>query len=197
MKLHQPLDDLLRGKGTLHVLRVLCRSPQEGFAAPDLARRGGLALSHVQGALALLESHGLVDRRVAGRTHLWSIVSGNVLVPPLKGLFDVERGLSEQLQRDLADGLRRTPVRRALLFGSVSRGEEKGWSDVDVLIELRKAADRERVWDSIIPLASQVRGRYGLNLAPIVLAPSEERGAMSPSFLATVNREGKVIKEAA
>lgn len=195
MRLRLPLNDLLRGKGTLHVLRTLCLRPGRSSSAPELARAGGLALSHVQGALAVLESHGLVDRHVTGRTHLWSIAAGNTLLPALKALFEAEGRLPEELKRELAAGLRSPSVRRAILFGSISRGEESGWSDVDLLVEIASERQRERVWDLLLPLATRIRQRFGLNLAPIVVTPDQERGSLSPSFLAAVVQGGQVITE--
>lgn len=87
MKVHQPLDDILRGKGVLNVLRLLCRHPDTPFTAPELARTSGMALSQAQAALAILESQGMVDRSVAGRSHLWSIRQGNALFHPLRALL--------------------------------------------------------------------------------------------------------------
>lgn len=194
MRLHRPLDDLLRGKGTLHVLRELCRRPFRALSAPELARAGGLALSHIQGALGVLESHGLVDRHVVGRRHLWAIVGDNALLPGLMSLFEHEGKLPEDLAQELTRGLASAPVRRALLFGSVAKGHEQGWSDVDLLVEIGSERQREPVWDALLPLTSRIRERFGLNLAPIVVTPRQERTSMSASFLATVIREGRVIR---
>lgn len=193
--MHLPLDDILRGKGSLHVLRVLCSHPGEAFSAPELSASGRLALSHVQNSLRRLESQGIVDRHVAGRVHSWAIAQNNGLLPALRHLFEVERGLSEDLESDLRKTLAPLPVHRAILFGSVARGEETGWSDVDLLLELRSAQRREEVWDALEPLALRIREKFGLTLAPLLLTPEEDGSQLSPSFLGAVVREGKVMKE--
>ncbi len=180
----------MRGKGILHVLRVLSRSPGEPFSAPDLAHSGRLALSHVQRALAILEAEGIVDRRVMGRTHLWSLEPNNAMLAPLRALFEAEERLEGDLMRDLRQGLRCSGVRRAVLFGSVARGDEKGWSDVDILVELRRASDRDAVEDQLFSVRRKVRDRYGLVLSPILVTREDLRERISPSFLATVQREG-------
>ena len=40
------------------------------------------------------------------------------------------------MQQTIADYFKTQPVLKAWLFGSYSRGEEKPWSDVDILVEL-------------------------------------------------------------
>jgi predicted nucleotidyltransferase/DNA-binding HxlR family transcriptional regulator len=197
MRVHRALDEVLRGKGTLHVLRTLCHHPQTSFNAPQLARIGKVSLSHVQSALVTLEGQGLVFRTVAGRSHQWSIERRNALLPALRALFDAEGRLDEGLFGDLEDGLRAAPIRRAVVFGSVARGDERGSSDVDLLVEMKTEGDREKVWDFLLPLSSKIRERYGLNLAPILLSPSSRRGSMSPSFLAAIDREGRTVGGAA
>jgi predicted nucleotidyltransferase len=196
MKVHLPLDEILRGKGVLHVLRVLCRRPETPLSAPELARTSGIALSQTQAALALLESQGMVDRSVAGRSHLWTIRQGNALFPPLQALLEVERGLEDSLMEDLSRGLQPVPLHRATLFGSVARAEERGWSDVDLLVELEKQGDREKAWDALVPLSALIRDRFGLNLAPIVVTRSERSRVLSPGFRDSVADVGRVVKEA-
>jgi DNA-binding HxlR family transcriptional regulator len=197
MRVHRALDELLRGKGTLHVLRTFCRHPETSFNAPQLAKLGKISLSHVQSALVTLEGQGLVNRTVAGRSHLWSIERGNALLPALRALFEAEGRLGDGLFGDLEDGLRAAPIRRAVVFGSVARGDERGSSDVDLLVEMKTERDRERVWDCLLPLTSKIRERYGLNLAPILLSPTSRRGSMSPSFRAAIDREGRAVGGAA
>ena len=197
MRVHRALDELLRGKGTLHVLRTFCRHPETSFSAPQLAKIGGVSLSHVQSALLTLEGQGLVDRTVTGRSHLWSLERGNALLPALRALFEAERRLDDALFGDLDNGLRAAPIRRAVVFGSVVRGDERASSDVDLLVEVKTERDRERVWDYLLPLASKIRERYGLNLAPILISPTSRRGSTSPSFLAAVDRQGRAVGGAA
>jgi predicted nucleotidyltransferase len=122
---------------------------------------------------------------------------GNALLPALGALFDAERRLEEGLFEDLENGLRGAPLRRAVVFGSVARGDERGSSDVDLLVEMQTERDRESVWDHLLPLSSKIREKYGLNLAPILTSRTARRGTMSPSFLAAVDREGRAVGKAA
>jgi predicted nucleotidyltransferase len=193
MKVHRPLDDILRGKGMVRLLRVLLRHPAP-ISAPELACTTGLALSHVQGALRVLEIHGLVDREIAGRTHLWTLSERNALLEPLRSLFEAELQLEASLVDELATGLRRSPVEGALLFGSVARGDETGSSDVDLFVQIAAERDREKVWNALVPLAGRVRDRFGLNLAPLVVTREEARKSLGRQFVSNLRRDGKPVK---
>ncbi|MDE1821696.1 MAG: nucleotidyltransferase domain-containing protein [Euryarchaeota archaeon] len=132
----------------------------------------------------------MIDRRVVGRIHQWTLEPKNALLGPLRALFRAEEALESELKRELTEGLRSPRVRRALLFGSVARGTEKGWSDVDILIELRRASDRQGVEDLLFPVRQKIRDRYGLVLAPLIVTRDDLHGRISPSFLESVEREG-------
>ena len=43
---------------------------------------------------------------------------------------------TQVMQERIADYFKTQPVLKAWLFGSYSRGEQKPWSDVDILVEL-------------------------------------------------------------
>ena len=45
---------------------------------------------------------------------------------------------SQLMQKQIANYFKTQPVVKAWLFGSYSRGEQKPWSDVDILVELDK-----------------------------------------------------------
>lgn len=190
MRVHGPLDDVIRGRGTLHVLRQFCLSPGRRFTGPELARSGGLALSHIQGALAILESHGLIDRHVVGKSHVWALSSSNLLVRPLTALFKEERDLCRTLTKTLSTALAPLPVQRAILFGSITRAEENGWSDVDLFLEVASRADQERVLDALVPLFHTIRDRFGLNLSPIIFESSVRPPGISSSLMGAVKADG-------
>ncbi len=44
--------------------------------------------------------------------------------------------MSKELSKKIADCFKNKPVKKAFLFGSVSRNEEDDQSDVDILVEL-------------------------------------------------------------
>ena len=77
------------------------------------------------------------------------------------------------MQERIADYFKTQPVLKAWLFGSYSRGEQKPWSDVDILVEL----DRDH------PIGL-------LKYAGLV-----EEGTLKPFAVESVNRDKKLIYE--
>jgi predicted nucleotidyltransferase len=172
------------------VLRTLCDEPGRAYTAPELARLGRLSLSHVQLSLTQLEAQGFVDRQVSGRRHLWTVAKGNALLPPLCELFERERQLPEELIAEIRRALSPLNPSKAIVFGSVVRGDESGWSDVDLLFEVVSEAERERTWDALLRLGRTLRERYGLTLSPLVVTKAEALESLSKSFLARIKSEG-------
>jgi predicted nucleotidyltransferase len=195
MRVHQPLDLILRGRGTLHVLRTLGTRPDRGRSAPELAKSGGLSLSHVQLALSQLEAQGLVDRHVVGRRHEWTLTGENALVPALRDLFAAERKLPSDLIAELRQSLGPLKLPKAVLFGSVARGDESGGSDVDLWIEVKSERHRELAWDELVRLGRVIRSRFGLNLSSIVIKVGEGARVLPSSLLGAIRREGVSVAE--
>lgn len=196
MRLHDPLDGILRGRGSLHVLRILCRFPTGEFTGRELARQSGISLSHLQGTLDDLEWEGLVRKRRAGRSLLWSARPENLLFAPLEALLALERQLPQRLVEELRAGLRGAPIRRATLFGSTARSEEQRGSDVDVLLELARASDREALQAVLVALTDRIHDKFGLTVSPTVLSREQLKEPSRRSFLENAQRDGVVLWEA-
>jgi len=77
---------------------------------------------------------------------------------------------------------------RLVLFGSVSRGDEREGSDVDVFVVVRGEEQKERVYD----LAAEVALEYGVHIAPVVRTEEEFERTRSTSFTEEVLRSGRV-----
>lgn len=83
----------------------------------------------------------------------------------------------------LREALRTEPaVSYAVLFGSRARGDVHSRSDVDVLVELREAADKRA-------LASRLSRRLGLRVQLVTREEAEE----TPLLLREILREGRVL----
>jgi predicted nucleotidyltransferase len=193
MRVHDPLDEIFRGKASLRLLRIFSKYPTTAFSGRELARLSRLSTSHVQSALESLEWEGLVHKQRAGRSLMWSARPRNALFATLRRLFEEERQLDARLFRELRRALARAPVLRATLFGSVSRGEETSRSDLDLLLEVRSAREGARLEPTLLALGDSVRDLFGLSLSPTVLTPSQLREPSRRGFLADVRREGKVV----
>jgi predicted nucleotidyltransferase len=107
-----------------------------------------------------------------------------------------EEEIHEDLEA-LADRLRplfqKHGILRAIVFGSLSRGDATRRSDLDLLIVQdtdQRFLDR---YEYLLP--EIVRGVPGRDVDLLIYTPNELRAAAERPFIATVLREGKVIYE--
>jgi len=171
MRLDTPLDDVLRARSHVQVLRTLHRLPPGiTLSGREVARRSGISHPTATAALLSLGDLGIVRVRRAHRINSFEMNRDHVLADDLRRLFDREGGLRDDLVTFLRDRLERAgvPVLDAYLFGSAARGEMTVASDVDVALICRPAdvsAVEEAVFGSI---ADAVMRRYGARLSPII-----------------------------
>lgn len=96
---------------------------------------------------------------------------------------------TQAIQECIADYFKTQPVMKAWLFGSYSRGEQKPWSDIDVLVELDKEHPIGLLkFSSIICDLEDLTGRK-VDLV--------EEGTLKHFAVESVNRDKRLIYERA
>ncbi|MCY4368960.1 MAG: nucleotidyltransferase domain-containing protein [bacterium] len=78
---------------------------------------------------------------------------------------------------------------RAILFGSVARGEERPGSDVDLLLVWSDDSDEDARWDVAMRIAKNVDDDTGMVCIPLVYADSECE-QLSSGLAASISRDG-------
>ena len=92
---------------------------------------------------------------------------------------------TQAMQKTIADYFKTQPVLKAWLFGSYSRGEQKPWSDIDILVQL----DREKPI-GLIKFAGIICDLEDLLGHKVDLV---EEGSLKPYAVDNVNRDKKLI----
>ena len=100
--------------------------------------------------------------------------------------LEVARAFANRLKSDLGPSLR-----RVVLYGSVARGDDRGNSDIDLLVEVRRRT--RSVEDQISDAVTEVAADQGELVVPIVLTANEARKRLPASFLERIRAEGKVL----
>ncbi|MBS1263803.1 MAG: hypothetical protein MAG715_00994 [Methanonatronarchaeales archaeon] len=78
-------------------------------------------------------------------------------------------------------------LQELVLFGSVARGEERRFSDVDVFVVVGTEREKERVYE----VASKVALEHGVHIAPVVRTEEEFERTRSTRFTEEVLRSGR------
>ena len=112
------------------------------------------------------------------------------MAPVLTTLFSAEAESLATLKTDLQTAVRALPVKRATLFGSVARGDEQATSDLDLLVVVRSAIDKERVEDALSGASLDFAVKFGNPLSALVMEERQLRAPANPSLLKNIDREG-------
>ena len=94
---------------------------------------------------------------------------------------------TQAMQKAIADYFKTQPVLRAWLFGSYSRGEQKPWSDVDILVQY----DRQQPI-GLLKIAGMKVDLEDLFEHEVDLV---EDGTLRPWAVNSVNKDRKLIYE--
>jgi len=172
------------------ILRCLASDNLE-LNGRQIALAVGASPKPLNQALTQLTREGVLVQRNVGRTHLFRINLESPLAKDLIApLFQQEATLLEDaLQEALAD----VPgLRSAILYGSVVRGEEGSFSDVDLLVVAEDEAGAQAVLEA---RAVSFLKSYGNVLSFTVLSRAEfcRRYLERDEFIHEVIRTGRVV----
>jgi predicted nucleotidyltransferase len=190
MRLHAALEDLLSGRTAVKVLRTLVTSEERGWTGRELATVARSSAPQTVEILKRFERIGLVWRSTVGRAHVWHLTSDHALVDPIRTMFDFEKDLPDQFVRELRSELKRLPLRRATLFGSIARGTETDDSDADLYLEPRNPVSESHVQAKLTPLVIRFIKHYGVVLSPIIGSASNKTRLRNPSLMKAIEGEG-------
>lgn len=179
MRFDRPLDDLFASRSHVRVLRALAGSPR-GLAVSgrDVARRAGISHPRAAEVLSELAAQGVVrmDRRPGA--HAYQLEEQHVLAERLRGLFEWEARLYDELLSVLRTEIVRADagVREAYLFGSVARGQATPRSDIDLAV-VAPDRDPDDVVARLSAVEELVRRRFGNELSVLARSRPVERPA--------------------
>jgi len=171
VKFHNVLEEVFGTGERVKVLRVLARYPKE-FTSRELSGYCGVSVRGVIDILTLFERYGFIKSRRVGKSILWKINEDNYLTKSLVlPTFEVEGGLVDCLKRKISAMVGKSPVLKAVVYGSIARGDERPDSDIDLLLVVGEKGK----W--IQGLQNKLRGEilrlFGNALSILVCTPSE------------------------
>ena len=189
MDLSHPINALAPGL-TGAVLEVLARTtlPLTGRAVQQLAPRTA-SQAGVQKALDRLAATGLVRQTPAGRSILNQLNRDHALAPAVIEVV----ALGDTMPARIAEVIRRHAgeASKALLFGSVTRGEAGPDSDIDLLLVWPADTDESTRWAGALDTARSVEQFVGNACIPLVYTDDEYASLpeRSPAFADALARD--------
>ena len=93
-----------------------------------------------------------------------------------------------EIAKEFAKSLK--DIEKIILFGSVARGEDKGDSDVDILIISR---NKQKTKDKVIRKAMDILLDTGTYISVKVISPLEFERLKNTHFIAQIEKEGVLL----
>lgn len=194
MRFHHVSEDLFSSQTAVRVLRSLVRAPAVSFTGREVAADSATPPVRALERLRRLEAFGLVQSRAAGRSRLWQLHAGHVLVPALAAWFDAEDTLLRRLAEQVREALAPLPfVRRVMLFGSVARGDERPDSDVDIFVLVDHEGNKHRTEEAVRALAERVRSTFTNPLRALIYDQREWERKAKLGVVRSIRTEGRTL----
>lgn len=127
-----PLTPLFASRTLVRLLSVLLLNPERTYYQQELAAITGSALRPLQLALDKVTKAGLVSKKVVGKHAYYRVVATHPAYPDLRSLFEKTFALADIVRMALEPLAQQVEV--AFIYGSVSRGEERASSDIDLVV---------------------------------------------------------------
>lgn len=194
MVIHKPLNKIFSAYSSIVVIREL-RHTTNGFTGREIAKRGGLSAPAAINALTHLESLKIINRRIGGRDHLFTLNLSNYFVKKiLLPLLDAESQYYDLIVMELKKFLSKESI-SIILFGSVARKEETIKSDFDICIVFPNLRGKSVLEKKIDICRDELYKNYGINLAPFNISLNEfrKRASRKKSPINEILKEGIVI----
>lgn len=130
---------LTKSKVRSRLLGLLFSNPKQQYYLSELARLVGASAGNVQRELKRFIRDGLIQREKKGNLVFYILNPHHALFPEIRSLVLKTVGIEGKLR---ALAAKSKEIELALLYGSFARKEEKGESDIDILIVSDKNLER-------------------------------------------------------
>ncbi len=172
MKLHQYVEQLFGSKVSISILRAMIKYKGKIFTVRGVAETANVSASEAAVVVEQLEKYGIIGIQPIGKAYQISLNEKSyVLNKMIKPILRAEEGTVSELVSILKKQFKKRIVSVAI-FGSVSRGEEKEDSDIDLLV----VSDH---YDFAIALVAEAQEEvfpvFHSSLSPIIFSEKEFR----------------------
>jgi len=171
MRIHQPLNKILNNETKVKVLRFLYSNDIE-WSGRRIAREIQISPATCHKALQELYSEGILLLRNVGKTYLYQFNHDNYVAKELlHPLFKKEERLLKVISRLLRDEFSEKVKERIVsiaLFGSVEKREDRSDSDIDLLVLVARAKDKERIEKAFDNFNEKTMRLFGKIVSPYI-----------------------------
>ena len=122
---------LTKSKVRARLLGILFSNPDQAYYLSELARLVKTSAGNVQREIGRFIRDGLIEREKKGNLVFYHLNRRHALFSEIRSLILKTVGMEGEIR---ALATKNKDIELALLYGSFAKGEEKGESDIDLLI---------------------------------------------------------------
>ncbi len=164
MRIHNPLDKILDSEVKVRILRFLGKTEAE-WSGRQIAKAVNTSPVTCHKALKELTEEKVVLFKTVGRSYLYRLNKGNTVVSELlRPLYEKEGDIPGSLYKVILEGLSpgvSNKIVSMAVFGSVQRKNESPSSDIDLLVLVKNAKDKEGAEEMIAGINGNILNRFG------------------------------------
>jgi len=174
------LGALLLGRTKLSILSLLLPQPERRLYLREIVRRTGAGQGAVQRELAKLTRAGILTKTREGNLTYYQANRRAPVFADLRGLVEKTAGIAGALRAALLPLA--GSIDHAFLYGSTARGNERGESDIDLMVV------GDVPFLDVVTAVSALQEFLGREVNPTVFTPAEfrERIEQGDHFLTRV-----------
>ena len=199
MKFHDYLEQLFNTPTSIALIRALIRYKGKVFTIRGLSKVARVSSSQSAVVIGQLERLGVVMVQPVGRSSLVSLNEKNyILNRIMRPMIRAEQETLDELLNILKKCLGSDKkIMSVVLFGSVTRHEEREDSDIDVLVI---SNDFDYSTGLLTKAGEQVSSVFGNRLSPMIMSEREliakRNGALIKDIMANhIKISGKTLEE--
>ena len=174
------LGALLLGRTKLSILSLLLPQPERRLYLREIVRRTGAGQGAVQRELAKLTRAGILTKTREGNLTYYQANRRAPVFADLRGLVEKTAGIAGALRAALLPLA--GSIEHAFLYGSTARGDERGESDIDLMVV------GDVPFLDVVTAVSALQESLGREVNPTVFTPAgfRERIEQGDHFLTRV-----------
>lgn len=181
MRFHVSIADIISSPVRLKVAGFLL-AHEAPMSEREIA--SVLKISHmsVNRAMAELSEINFTAFKTVGKAHMWMANRKSYAYTVVKKIvesFDAHKTPLSALTDLVVRHLPKEKIIRVVLFGSVSKGDERNDSDIDLFIVVKAQRDKDNLEPVLERLSTACLDMFGNRLAPYVLSEMEWKAKKS------------------
>src|SRR5487761_1328508 len=171
MKFHHYLEELFRSGVSISLVRALVKHKGKVFTIRELARTANVSSAEAAVVVERLEKLGIISIQPVGRSHQVLLNERSyILNKIMRQIIKAEDQTLDELQSILKKHLNVNGIIASYLFGSISKGEEKEDSDIDLLVI---SNNFDYASASIARAQDEILSTFGNRISPVILSEKE------------------------